>query len=314
MNRRAPDFVIIGAAKSGTTSLYRYLAQHPLVYFPSIKEPNFFAYRNRALNVRGPVSAARVRRTIYRKTITDERAYLELFAEAAPDQLAGEASPRYLYYDNAPANLATTVPQAKLVVLLRDPVRRAYSHYRMNREYGLEPCRSFAAAVAREDQRIADGFGWDWHYMRVSRYGEQIRRYLEHYPRERLFITTFERFAAAPEAVCRDVLQFLGLPSNGAFDVSIRHKAGDTTGRGPVAQWVRRPHLSTTGRLLRNILPRNIGRPVKAAMLEMLRDRPRPGEDLEESTYRALRSKLEDDIRLLVEVADLDVGNWKWRD
>ena len=103
---RSPDFFIVGAAKSGTTSLYHYLAQHPSIYMPVVKEPNFLAYRDGEVDLRGPAKPQRLWQVLHDQTVLDEARYFALFDAARPDQCVGEASPRYLYYPDAVANIA----------------------------------------------------------------------------------------------------------------------------------------------------------------------------------------------------------------
>ncbi|MBN1237502.1 MAG: sulfotransferase [Gammaproteobacteria bacterium] len=307
---RFPDFFIVGAAKSGTTSLHRYLAQHPAVFVPAIKEPNFFAYCDRELDLTGPASRRWIRKVVYGRTIRDEQQYLSLFAEAKPQQLVGESSPRYLYYPNAIVNLSLRVPSAKLIVLLRDPVLRAYSHYRMNREYNLEPCSRFEDAVALEDQRVAKGFGWDWHYLRVSRYGEQLRRLLAHYPREQVFVCTYERLVAAPAAVCTEICTFLGISADYDFDFSKRHKVTRPY-RGDVGLLLYHPNLTLAGRVARRIVPFPIQRRIKSG-IDFL-DRKRPPVPLDTATYHQLRAGMTEDIETLTALTDLDISPWRSR-
>ncbi|MBP6414624.1 MAG: sulfotransferase, partial [Bacteroidia bacterium] len=128
-----PDFFIVGAAKSGTTSLYHYLNQHPEIYLSPIKEPNFFSsdikIENLRQSVKNRIKAENIdqffndgmKRTIHRAFIRDEHQYLQLFAPAAPGQLKGEASPSYLYSEVAAKSIFAFNEKAKIIIILREP-------------------------------------------------------------------------------------------------------------------------------------------------------------------------------------------------
>ncbi|MEY2454208.1 MAG: hypothetical protein QOD92_3782 [Acidimicrobiaceae bacterium] len=186
---RLPDFLIIGAMRSGTTSLARYLGAHPGVYVAPNKELHFF---DRAFD-RG----------------LDH--YRQQFARARGDQSAGEATQTYLYDTTALDRIAATLPDVKLIAILRNPVDRAYSHYWQKRAYGREPL-SFAAAVSAEPERLR-GADRDerfrYSYLDRGRYVDQLQRVTERFPRTALHVLLFEDLRDAPEDTYRDVCRFL---------------------------------------------------------------------------------------------------------
>lgn len=310
---RSPDFFIVGAAKSGTTSLYHYLAQHPSIYMPSVKEPNFLAYWNTELNLRGPARPQRVHDLLHMHTVKDERSYFSLFDGARPDQRVGEASPRYLYYANAPANIARIAPTAKLIVFMRDPVLRAHSHYRMNREFNLEPCKSFEAALAQEEQRIAQGYGWDWHYLRVGRYGEQLQRLLEVFPQQQIYLSTYERFVTDTETVCREICRFLEVDDTVAFNFSERHKVSQAAG-GWLGVSLNHSEFSTAASVARKLLPRAVARPIKQKLLTWAERRSMAEQKLNAATYAKTKYLLQDDIALIQQLMSVDLSHWSAND
>lgn len=120
-----PNFLIIGAAKAGTTSLYHYLAQHPQIYMSPIKEPNFFALEERCVDFRGPGDHLYIKQF----SVTELERYRSLFQGVTHEQAVGEASPLYLYSPVAPARSHRYVPEMKLIAILRHPVDRAYSAF-----------------------------------------------------------------------------------------------------------------------------------------------------------------------------------------
>jgi hypothetical protein len=186
---RLPDFLIIGAMRSGTTSVARYLGAHPDVYIAPQKEVRFFD-RNFELGL-------------------DH--YRRQFAGARDDQIVGEATQTYLYDRTALDRIAETLPAVKLVAILRDPVDRAYSHYWQNRALGKEPL-SFGAAVSAEPERLRTA-GLDlrlrYSYLDRGRYLDQLKRVTERFSRSALHVLLFEDLRDTPTATYRGVCQFL---------------------------------------------------------------------------------------------------------
>ena len=202
--RPLPDFLILGAQKAGTTAVYAYLRWHPRITGPSWKEVSYFDRH-------------------YRRGV---RWYRGHFPIRSRGRLVGEASPGYLFHPLAPARVRETVPDAKLVVLLRDPVDRALSHYHHEVGLGREPL-SFEDALAAEAERtrgeeerlVTDPAyfsraWWDYAYVARGRYADQLERWFAVFPREQLLVLASEELAADPPGVYRRVLEFLGAPAH----------------------------------------------------------------------------------------------------
>jgi len=137
---RLPTFLVIGAARSGSSSLHDSLRQHPQVFVSPIKEPHFFSNENKE-PPRGVPGAPRSTR------VTDINRYMELFEGAKPGMAVGEASVSYLYSEDAPDRIRHYVPDVRLVAILRNPVERAYSAFQYLRERGTEPYADFSEAL-----------------------------------------------------------------------------------------------------------------------------------------------------------------------
>jgi hypothetical protein len=187
---RLPDFLVIGAAKSGTSTFFSYLRRHPHVFDLPEKEPCFF---DPSMNWTRGIEW-----------------YRSLFADARDDEICGEASTNYTRYPQVagvPERIKRTVPGVRLVYLVRHPVERAYSHYvhRYTKEtHAGEPFRmSFEEFVEREPMCL-DG----------SDYAVQVERYLEHFDLDQMLILRQDALAEAPDAVLRRTQRFLGLPEH----------------------------------------------------------------------------------------------------
>jgi Sulfotransferase domain len=215
--RRGPDFVVIGAKRGGTTSLYNYLLEHPSVQplFPGrqhIKGVHYF-----------DSEFARGLRW-YRSHFPLEVGGRHVARPAVSPAVAGEASPYYLFHPLAAERLARHFPDVRLIVLLRDPVERAYSHYKERTHHAGETLAFEDALEAEEErlrgeaERIAAKPGYrsveheDHSYLAQGRYLDMLPRWFKLFPREQFHIVASEDFYADPERYVNGVWSFLGLP------------------------------------------------------------------------------------------------------
>lgn len=208
-----PDYLIIGAQKAGTSSLASYLAAHPSVIPPKRKEVHFFD-----LNHEKGVAWYRSHFPMA------ERKGLRSHLRSLRVQ-TGEASPYYIFHPLVASRAFDLIPTARLIVLLRDPVDRAYSHYHHEVRLGAESL-SFEAAIEAEDQRVGEdklrlaldssyvSFNYQhFTYLKRGIYADQISCWLRYYRPEQFLILSSEQFFKDPRSVYQEVLQFLGLPS-----------------------------------------------------------------------------------------------------
>ena len=212
--RDLPDFLILGAQRAGTTSLYKYLVEHPAIAAPPLgKGAHFFDTDFH----RGP--------DWYRGHFPTRIRKQYVRARSRTRAVTGEGSPYYLFHPLVPARVAGLLPGAKLIALLRDPVERAYSQHQHERARGFEHL-SFEEAIEREPERLAGevermeadnsyrSFSHQHHsYLARGLYAEQLERWYQHFPREQVLVLPSEDFFADPDRVYRVVLGFLGVPS-----------------------------------------------------------------------------------------------------
>jgi len=210
--RLMPDFLIIGAMRCGTTSLYRYLQQHPWVVASEVKELHFFdIYFSKGVNW-------------YRLHFPSVpyRFYVEKVQGRA--LITGEASPYYMFHPHVPRRVFEAIPRAKLVVLLRNPVDRAYSHYHYEVKHGREPL-SFEEAIEAEPERLDgelqriledenyESFHYGHHaYLARGIYVDQLMAWGRYFPGEQILVLNSERFFADPSRTLNRVIEFLNLP------------------------------------------------------------------------------------------------------
>lgn len=194
-----PNWFILGAARCGTTTLWHALSQHPQIFLSAVKEPSFFCEPYQL--VRDPIT------------------YADLFASAEDAVAVGEASHAYLTHPGAARTIHTFFPDARFVLILRNPADRAYSLYARLLSAGYERLPTFELALAAEDRRFhstrfkrtCPQYLWNYLYFRSGRFGEQVARYLELYPLDRFYITTLYQLIADPGRVLSDIHAFLGV-------------------------------------------------------------------------------------------------------
>jgi len=224
----SPNFFIIGAARSGTTALAQILRQHPDAFVTQPKEPSFLAFAEKEVAFTGPGDDV----SINRVAITDRDKYLSLYQSAGAKACRGDASVSTLYYsDHSVATLQRYFPEAKLVVILRDPAARAFSAYSYQRARGLEPCDDFRDALDREADRIRSGWHHIWHYMSMGRYAGQLAPFLETFGANRVKILFYEELNRDPVGVGRSLFEFLGLDPTAAVDLEPVNVSGEPRSR-----------------------------------------------------------------------------------
>ena len=288
MRVRLPTFFIVGAAKSGTTSLYHYLNQHPAIFMSPIKEPGFFApevacctaharerFAADAASLRAYLDGPMDHQREY-GIVLDWEDYLRLFANARAETALGEASVAYLSSDGAARRIRERVPQALIVMMLRNPADRLYSHYAAHRS---GPSRRMAFGDWMRDQLRLESEEPIFGAIAVGRYGAQVRRYLDCFPRSQVRAYLYDEYVRDADAILRDMFAFV------AVDTTV---AVDTRGRHNVTQVPRWRALQRVRRRLRM--------PVLSAM---------------SPTERAMAIDIyRDDIRSLAALIDRDLSGW----
>lgn len=221
-----PNFLIIGTGRAGTTALWNHLKQHPQIYMSSVKHTRFFALEGKDLDFRGP-SPQDERISWARGTygVTDLKAYRKLFDGVTNETAIGEASHSYLYSPEAPKRIRYYVPDVRLVAILRNPVERAYSHFRRLVQDGREPYANFTQALLEEESRIRDNWWPEFHYVRMGFYGAQLERYFDLFERSQMKIYLYEDFNSNPQHILQDIFRFLDVDDTFIPDTTLRYNA-----------------------------------------------------------------------------------------
>jgi hypothetical protein len=227
--RVLPDILILGAQRAGTTSLHKYLIQHPKIYSNELAETEVHFFD--AKHVPGAELASR--EAWYRAHFPRRR---ELEAQSR----VLDSTPNYLFDPLAPQRIRDMLPQAKLIVLLRDPIQRAISHYFKSRRKDNEPLEmleAFQQEEARFERAMAQeapppDFVFGHTYKSRGRYAEQLERYAELFPQENMLILVSEEFFSSPQSTLRRVFEFIGVDAG--FSVPDLRPANVGSSRHPV--------------------------------------------------------------------------------
>ena len=201
-----PDFLLIGAPKAGTTALHVALARHPQLAMSSTKEPKFFLTDGPPPTGGGPGDAK-----TYSEYVWRQEDYEALWSEAEPDQLLGESTTLYLQDFRAHERIAKTVPDAKLIAVLRDPVDRAHSNWAHLRSHGLETVADFPRACMLGKRRAEQGWGPFWQYLEIGRYGAQLEHLFTLFDRDQVLILLYRELREQPVETLDKVCSFLGV-------------------------------------------------------------------------------------------------------
>ena len=295
---KLPNFLIIGVQKSGTTSIYNYLKQHPQVYMSSVKETNFFA--------RDPNKAPSDRplRHPNQKRIDTWEKYCELFVEVTDEIAIGEASPNYMVnYPVATAQIKRRIPDVKLIAILRNPCDRAYSDYLMHVRDAIGQPRSLLEQIEHK--------GKDSATLRKGFYGEHLTAFYQEFDPAQIRVFLYEDLRKDSAAMMQEIYQFIGVDATYQPDTSARSQVAKLPKNQTFNTLIntRNPLRETTAKVLNSLLP--------AAAVQNLRDRlntlnqsPAKIAPLNPQERQALINFYRDDILKLQELINRDLSSW----
>lgn len=298
-----PTFFVVGAAKAGTTSLYRYLGDHPDVFVPRVKEPFFFSFMEENPVFQGPHDE-----DTNESIVTDPDTYTRLFDNAEEVQERGDFSCSYVYFTRTAERIKEAVPDAKIIIMLRDPVRRAFSHHLQFHMLGHDTV-SFEEALAEEKRR--DEANWRWHYQLrdQSRYYEQVRQYVETFAANQVHILLFEDFVGDTRNAIKDVARFLDVDTAFYDDYDFtRHNATKLPKNDLIHRLFRT--RNSLRRIFRWVTPLSLRQWAADFVTNHNYDRdqiPSLSEDVEQR----LREEFRGDVERLEALIDRDLSMWK---
>jgi hypothetical protein len=276
---------IVGAPKAGTTSLHHYLSQHTNVCMSSVKEPNYF-------------SSKEVSALFYNSICIDNSEnYQKLFSDDKK-KIRGEASVSYLFYKDVPRRIHDYNSEAKIIIMLRQPIERAFSHYLMDCRLGF--CSEKLEDILANPKRFPQYFQ---QYLELGNYSSQLKRYLDTFGKEQVMIIFYEDFKADTQKVMTSLFNFLGIDKQ-QMDLSIQN-----------------PFLATSNSIISNLYKLNwIRKGIKAVLpprllslvkIKFFSSQNKP--KILDLTEQKLKHFYEKDILQLEELLNIDLSRWKIR-
>jgi hypothetical protein len=300
-----PNFLIIGAMKCGTTSLYYYLKQHPEIYMSPIKAPDFFAWEGWQLNFNGPEGREAIERRIKLTSVTNIEDYRKLFRGVSNESAIGEASPCYIYSSEAPSRIKHYIPEAKLIAVLRNPADRAYSAYLQLVRLVREPLEDFASALRAEQERIHNDWEWIWHYKSMGFYYSQLKRYYEIFDPEQIKVYLYEDLQDDPVGVVQDISRYLGVDDRFTPDTSFKYHQSGIPKNRVLHKLVTTPNRPKT--ILKSLLPQEPSRRLWERALHLNLVKPPPlGQEIREELIEVYRQ----DTQKLASLIQRDLSGW----
>ena len=283
----APNFFLVGAARSGTTTLWRALGDHDDVFLPEIKEPHVYAY------LADPTSTG----DLFESEASARAFYRDLYADAADETAIGDCSVTSLCVPGVAAAIGRDVPDARIVVILRQPVDRAYSHHALFVANGGERVKDFAAALALDEERRAQGVNMSYRYLDWSRYAGQLQPFVDTFGRDRVLVHLYDDLVADPKTVVRGTFEFLGVdPDRASPRVGRHNDARVRRFAGPTGLALRR----ATPMPVRNLIRRRMGKGLS-----------RPAPPLDPRVRAELTEQFRDEISRLETMLDRDLSGWR---
>jgi hypothetical protein len=299
-----PDFLIAGVPKAGTTALHAALTAHPQLFLSAVKEPKFFLSDGRPPTSGGPGDVQ-----TYQEHVWRQKDYERLFDRAPEGTRTGEATPFYLHDLDSHARIRKLIPDARLVILLRDPVDRAHSNWTHLWNAGLEPEADFLAACAAEEQRIKDGWAQFWHYKGLGQYGRQLEHLYQHFPREQVLLLRYRDLKDNPAATLDRVCAFLGV-GTGVLTAIPKENVNRHVVEDNSVNRVLRAMLRTGGRFGHRF-PVPLRLAARGPLLTLLHRKEGPRPVTTPAEREALLPHFTDDITLLQQVTGETYEDWR---
>ncbi len=295
---KLPDFLIVGAARSGTTSLFKYLNEHPRIFIPEMKESYFLAYDGKVTEFahhKMPV-------------VSDFNGYARLFEPAGEDQILGEVSASYLYlHETTIPNIKKYIPDwrsLKIIMILREPVERAFSMHSAFVTWDEEPLK-FEDALKKCRERLKNNWHPEFDYIGYGFYYEQVKAYLDSFPHVKVYL--YEDLKKDTKGLIKDIIGFLGVEDS---DVPYTHEKHNPS-RVPKSKFMHDSLHKPS--LISSVFP-----PVKLIPLDTRIEITRKLIDLNimrklkmrKNTQQQLKKLYREDILKLQELIGRDLSGW----
>lgn len=309
---KLPNFFIVGSAKSGTTSIYNYMKQHPEIFMSPIKETHHFStdidntkFRpdyaaNLNLNIDAWLDGDQ-KKEIFHAFVKDWNKYKKLFKQAENQKAVGEVTNSYLYSSTAAKNIHDKFPEGKIIMILRNPVERAFSHFLMDMKSGRES-GSFINALKRDMAKPMKGWGISNVYFEIGLYYEQVKRYLEVFPKEQVKIILYDDYRKDAPTVLKEICEFLTIDSGFAFEFSKEHNKAMLPKSAAVTLMMKQKGLKN---FVKDFFPKSLKKSLKKIFFT---EKNLPKLSTDDRKY--LVELYKDDIQDLSKLINRDLSAW----
>lgn len=294
-----PNLFIVGAAKCGTTSMHEYLDQHPGIFMAPWKEPHFFCP-----DLNGREDWA----------ISNFVQYLELFREATDEVYAGESSVGYLFSEEAPRRIKEFCPEARIIIMLREPVDAICSMFHQHVVQGNESIFDLEEALDAEPRRRRGDvpkflpFKFWLLYTETASYSRQVKRYFDTFGRDAVHVILFDDLKANPRKVYDELIEWLGLPRFPDVNLDVRNQAGSPRNYFLKRLLLRMPAVTT---ILYPYLSLDLRKKV-GAILDKLDPFGSPVPRITDETKRKLAARMQSEVGALERLLDRPLPGWRY--
>lgn len=293
-----PNFLIVGAAKSGTTSLYYWLQQHPDIFFSAIKEPCFFCYAGKKPTFK-----------CSEDTVFEWKEYEKLFNGSDHFRYRGEGSAVYLYYyKEVISAIKKHIPEwrdIKIIIMLRNPIDRAFSQYMMNVR-DLRETLNFEDALNTENERIRLNWNSDYFYLARGFYYQQVKAYIDEFPNVQ--VCFYDDLRKAPKQVLENILDFMEVEKNVSIDIGDVFNASGRPIVPSISKLIR--SNSIPKRMLKLILPREMRNRLFETIKNVVYKYNLRREEMKPEIRQWLIEMYREDILMLETLVQRDLSSW----
>ena len=296
---KKPNFIIAGFPKCGTTSLHHYLDEHPEIFMPEQKELHFFTYKILSKLKNGPKDEL-----VKETQINSSEKYLSYFQNVKKEIAIGDASPSYINYPSEFLKIKKYLNDPKVIIILRDPINRAYSNYlHLKREH--RETMSFQDAIGAEEERINNKYSDFWYYKFNSTYYQKIVKAKTTF--SNVLILTIEELDKDPIITMKKVYKFLGVNNNFSFKIiSEKFNVGGNYKKNFATKIIFQPS-KLKNRIKRFVQPTSFLKIILMRLASVFRSK---SEKIDQNLIDELKNYFKDDVENLKKL-DVNISNWK---
>lgn len=302
MSKNLPNLLLVGAAKCGTSSLHKYLDQHPQVFMSKVKEPRFISSQVTNFPLNGPGD-----HKVEAWYVKDYQNYVKLFEGANGYPVIGESSADTLYfYKKTIPVIKQYLGDPKMIIMLRNPVKRAFSAYQ-HLVRDLREDLSFEDGLKEEQKRIDNNWELIYHYTQASLYYDSVKAFLDNFSNVKIILT--EEQEKRPQQVIRDIFRFLDVDPNCDVNTDIRY---NMSGK-PKSQWLHQFFFegNMARRLAQPIVRRLFSQETRIRIAQKIQEKNLTRLTINPDTKQRLHEYFEEDIQKLEKLLNRDLSLWR---